>query len=126
MNPAVMRAEHNRSVPNDLQVPATVRHDREPAMSSHSRILLDGVAGHVQADGPDLVAGDGRRVAEADATSLPPVEPTKILCVHLNHVSRVREFQIQLSETPTYFQKPTSALNSHRGQVVRPERCQWL
>ena len=77
-------------------------------------------------DGDELVAGDGRRVAEADAVHLPPSEPSKILCVHLNHVSRVEEFQVSLPAAPTYFQKPTSALNGHRGDVVRPERCRWL
>jgi len=95
-------------------------------MASYSRILLDGAVTHVVADGDDLVARDGRRVVERDAVYLPPTEPSKILCVHLNHISRVREFQIQLTATPTYFQKPTSSLNSHRGQVVRPEGCQWL
>jgi 5-oxopent-3-ene-1,2,5-tricarboxylate decarboxylase/2-hydroxyhepta-2,4-diene-1,7-dioate isomerase len=65
-------------------------------------------------------------VAEADAVHRPPSEPSKILCVHLNHVSRVEEFQVSLPAAPTYFQKPTSALNGHRGDVVRPERCRWL
>jgi 5-oxopent-3-ene-1,2,5-tricarboxylate decarboxylase/2-hydroxyhepta-2,4-diene-1,7-dioate isomerase len=91
-----------------------------------ARILLDGVVTTVEPDGTDLVARDGRRIAEADAVYLPPSEPSKILCVHLNHVSRVREFQIDLTPAPTYFHKPTSALNSHRGQVVRPDRCRWL
>lgn len=95
-------------------------------MARYRRILLEGVATHVVPDGDELVAADGRRVAEADAIHLPPTEPSKIICVHLNHVSRVREFQIELSATPTYFHKPTSSLNAHRGQVVRPERCQWL
>lgn len=95
-------------------------------MARFSRILLDGAVTTVVPDGDDLVAGDGRRIAEASAVYLPPSEPSKILCVHLNHISRVREFQIQLSATPTYFQKPTSALNAHRGNVVRPERCRWL
>jgi 5-oxopent-3-ene-1,2,5-tricarboxylate decarboxylase/2-hydroxyhepta-2,4-diene-1,7-dioate isomerase len=54
------------------------------------------------------------------------VVPSKIVAVHLNHVSRVREFQIGLPDTPTYFHKPVSSLNSHRGAVVRPERCKWL
>src|SRR4029079_15531194 len=27
---------------------------------------------------------------------------------------------------PTYFHKPVTALNSHRGAVVRPEGCKWL
>ncbi|MFN6120327.1 MAG: fumarylacetoacetate hydrolase family protein [Actinomycetes bacterium] len=91
-----------------------------------SRILLEGAVTTVPPDGDELVAGDGRRIREADAVYLPPSEPSKILCVHLNHVSRVKEFQIQLTPTPTYFQKPTSALNAHRGHVVRPERCKWL
>ncbi len=95
-------------------------------MARFSRILLEGSVTTVTADGDDLVAGDGRRIPEADAIYLPPSEPSKILCVHLNHVSRVKEFQIELTKTPTYFQKPTTALNGHRGQVVRPERCKWL
>ncbi len=57
---------------------------------------------------------------------LPPVVPTKIIAVHLNHVSRVREFGVTLPAAPTYFHKPTSSLNSHRGHVVRPDGCQWL
>jgi 5-oxopent-3-ene-1,2,5-tricarboxylate decarboxylase/2-hydroxyhepta-2,4-diene-1,7-dioate isomerase len=95
-------------------------------MARFSRILLDGQVATVVPDGDHLVAGDGRRVLERDAIYLPPSEPSKILCVHLNHISRVREFQIQLTPTPTYFHKPTSALNTHRGDVVRPEGCQWL
>jgi len=90
------------------------------------RILLDGSVVPVVVDADELVAGDGRRVAEADAVHLPPSEPSKILCVHLNHVSRVNEFQVSLPAAPTYFHKPTSSLNSHRGDVVRPERCRWL
>lgn len=90
------------------------------------RILLEGSVTPVAVDGDELVAGDGRRVPEADALHLPPSEPSKILCVHLNHVSRVDEFQISLPSAPTYFHKPTSSLNGHRGDVVRPERCRWL
>lgn len=95
-------------------------------MTEHRRILLDGSAVAVVRDGDDLVAGDGRRVAVADAVHLPPVEPTKIICVHLNYVSRVEEFMTKLPSTPTYFHKPVTALNSHDGAVVRPEGCHWL
>ena len=95
-------------------------------MSEYRRILLEGVATPVTVDGDELIAGDGRRVAAAAAVHLPPSEPSKILCVHLNHISRVQEFQIQLPAAPTYFQKPLSALNAHGGSVVRPDRCKWL
>ncbi len=92
----------------------------------HRRILLDGAVVQVVRRGDALVAGDGREVGVDDAVHLPPVEPSKIIAVHLNHVSRVTEFQISLSSTPTYFHKPTSSLNSHRGAVVRPAGCKWL
>jgi 2-keto-4-pentenoate hydratase/2-oxohepta-3-ene-1,7-dioic acid hydratase in catechol pathway len=92
----------------------------------HRRILLDGAVVEVTRDGDDLVAADGRRVGVDDATHLPPVTPTKILCCHLNHVSRVREFQVSLPPAPTWFHKPVSALNSHGGAVVRPANCRYL
>jgi 5-oxopent-3-ene-1,2,5-tricarboxylate decarboxylase/2-hydroxyhepta-2,4-diene-1,7-dioate isomerase len=90
------------------------------------RILLDGATTTVQRDDQDLVAGDGRRIAITDATHLPPVIPSKILCVHLNYASRVEEFGTTLPAAPTFFHKPTSALNAHEGHVVRPLRCTWL
>jgi 5-oxopent-3-ene-1,2,5-tricarboxylate decarboxylase/2-hydroxyhepta-2,4-diene-1,7-dioate isomerase len=95
-------------------------------MTEYRRILLDGAVVQVLRDGDTLRAADGREVAIADAQHLWPVEPTKIVAVHLNHVSRVKEFQIGLPDTPTYFHKPISSLNAHRGAVVRPEGCKWL
>jgi 5-oxopent-3-ene-1,2,5-tricarboxylate decarboxylase / 2-hydroxyhepta-2,4-diene-1,7-dioate isomerase len=90
------------------------------------RILLDGNSTDVVLDGDTLVARDGRRVEAATATHLAPVSPTKILCCHLNHISRVREFGVELPPAPTYFHKPISALNSHGGAVVRPSNCKYL
>ena len=90
------------------------------------RILLDGNAVDVRVDGADLVAGDGPRVAIADAIHLPPVTPSKIVCVHLNYISRVKELMIGLPPAPTYFHKPVSALNAHDAAVVRPAGCKWL
>jgi 5-oxopent-3-ene-1,2,5-tricarboxylate decarboxylase/2-hydroxyhepta-2,4-diene-1,7-dioate isomerase len=92
----------------------------------YRRILLDGNVVDVVRDDDSLVAADGRRVEAATAVHLPPVSPTKILCCHLNHVSRVREFQIGLPPAPTWFQKPVSALNAHGGAVVRPANCHYL
>ena len=90
------------------------------------RILLDGNPVDVSRHGESLVAGDGREVAIADATHLPPVTPSKIICVHLNYISRVKEMQTTLPPAPTYFHKPVSALNSHDAAVVRPQGCEWL
>ena len=95
-------------------------------MAEFRRILLDGYPTQVTRDGEHLVAGDGRRVAIADAVHLPPVEPTKIIAVHLNYDSRTKEFMTKLPAAPTYFQKPVTAMNSHNAAVVRPQGCKWL
>lgn len=95
-------------------------------LREHRRILLDGTQVDVVVDGEELVAADGRRVAIAEARHLPPVLPSKIVCVHLNYLSRVKELMTELPPAPTYFHKPVSALNAHDAAVVRPERCKWL
>ena len=95
-------------------------------MSERRRILLDGSPTTVTTSGDRLVAPDGRSVATDEAVHLPPCSPSKIICVHLNHTSRVREFMATLPPAPTYFHKPTSSLLGHGGHVVRPERCRYL
>jgi 5-oxopent-3-ene-1,2,5-tricarboxylate decarboxylase/2-hydroxyhepta-2,4-diene-1,7-dioate isomerase len=95
-------------------------------MSETRRILLDGAVVEVVRHGETLVAGDGREVGVDDANHLPPTVPSKIIAVHLNYASRTEEFMTKLPSAPTYFQKPVTALNSHRGAVVRPQGCKWL
>ena len=95
-------------------------------MSEYRRILLSGYPTVVERQGEELVAADGRRIAIEEAIHLPPVEPRKIICVHLNYKSRVDEYMTKLPATPTYFHKPITALCGHGANVVRPKRCEWL
>ena len=95
-------------------------------MADIRRILLDGYPTVMVRDGDELVARDGRSIGVDEAVHLSPVEPTKIICCHLNHVSRVVEFGVSLPPAPTYFHKPVSALNAHGAAVVRPSNCKWL
>jgi 5-oxopent-3-ene-1,2,5-tricarboxylate decarboxylase / 2-hydroxyhepta-2,4-diene-1,7-dioate isomerase len=90
------------------------------------RIIFEGRPEWTSLEGDDLVLLDGRRVKEAAAVYLPPCDPTKIICIHLNYESRRLEFRAPPLTTPTYFQKPTTALNSHRGVLNRPANCQYL
>ena len=90
------------------------------------RILFEGRPEWTTVAGDDLLLMDGRRCREAEATYLPPCDPTKIICIHLNYDSRRVEFRAPELTTPTYFQKPTTALNSHRGMLNRPDNCQYL
>jgi 5-oxopent-3-ene-1,2,5-tricarboxylate decarboxylase/2-hydroxyhepta-2,4-diene-1,7-dioate isomerase len=90
------------------------------------RIVLEGEPAEVTRQGNVLVTSDGRHVPIDDATHLAPVHPSKIVCVHLNYESRVKEFLATLPPAPTYFHKPVTALNAHGGDVVRPPRCRFL
>jgi 5-oxopent-3-ene-1,2,5-tricarboxylate decarboxylase / 2-hydroxyhepta-2,4-diene-1,7-dioate isomerase len=90
------------------------------------RILLDGAPTTVTREDDELVAPDGRRMPLDDPIHLSPVEPTKVVCVHLNYESRRAEFQATLGPAPTYFHKPVSSLNAHGGEIVRPPRCRYL
>jgi 5-oxopent-3-ene-1,2,5-tricarboxylate decarboxylase/2-hydroxyhepta-2,4-diene-1,7-dioate isomerase len=95
-------------------------------MTEYRRILLHDRAVQARVEGDELVTADGERVAIADARHLAPVEPSKIIATHLTYRSRVDEFMTKLPPTPTYFQKPTSSLAAHLGEVVRPKRCKYL
>jgi len=90
------------------------------------RIVHEGTAQWVRPEGDHLRLGDGRTLPEAEATYLAPCEPTKIICIHLNYESRRIEFKAPKLVTPTYFQKPLTTLNAHRGAVCRPAGCKYL
>ena len=72
---------------------------------------------------------DDGRVVDADALAcLPPVEPTKIIAVHIAYRSRSVETRNKPkpSDTPTYFTKPPSSLNGHGGKILKPADCRYL
>jgi 5-oxopent-3-ene-1,2,5-tricarboxylate decarboxylase/2-hydroxyhepta-2,4-diene-1,7-dioate isomerase len=93
------------------------------------RIIHGGTAYSAERRDGRLHLDDGRTIAEADVRQhLPPCVPSKILCVHVNYSSRYFEFtgSDKVPATPTYFQKPVTALNAHGGELVRPEGCKYL
>lgn len=71
---------------------------------------------------------DGRTVDPASLAHLPPVSPSKILAVHISYSSRSYETRNKSrpTETPTYFTKPSTSLNGHNGQILKPADCQYL
>lgn len=90
------------------------------------RVDVDGEPFWGQRDGSEIVLDDGARLAEVDATYLAPVEPTKILAVHLTYRSRVEEYAARLPPQPSYFVKPPTTLNGHRGLLRRPKGARFL
>jgi len=96
------------------------------ALIETRRIVLDGGVLEVVRDEDDLVCADGRRIAARAAAHLPPVEPTKILCAHLNYRNRLAELKAVCPPAPNYFAKPPSCLLGHGGTVIRPKGCRFL
>jgi 5-oxopent-3-ene-1,2,5-tricarboxylate decarboxylase / 2-hydroxyhepta-2,4-diene-1,7-dioate isomerase len=91
------------------------------------RVVHGGRVHGCEVDGDRLILDDGRSIAEAGATYAPPATPTTIVCVHLNYRSRAVEFGVDLAGGhPTYFVKPATSINSHRGELVRPADCQLM
>jgi 5-oxopent-3-ene-1,2,5-tricarboxylate decarboxylase/2-hydroxyhepta-2,4-diene-1,7-dioate isomerase len=77
-------------------------------------------------DGDAIRLQDGRTIAEADAEYLAPVDPSKIIAVHLTYRSRLTEYAARTPAEPSYFLKPPTALNGHRRPIVRPRGTSFL
>ena len=91
-------------------------------------VMKDGSAYWVEFKDGLIVFADGRTCDERDVVHLPPCTPTKIVCVHVNYISRYFEFNntTKPPAPPTYFQKPLTALNSHKGELVRPADYKYM
>lgn len=77
-------------------------------------------------EGEQVVLDDGTRLAEADVTYLAPVQPSKVIAVHLTYRSRIEEYAARTPAYPSYFMKPPTTLNGHRGQIRRPAGTEFL
>lgn len=111
------------------ELPAVMRGPRV----ERRRVLIGGSAfwGTMVERGPDqgrLRLDDGRLLDADAATYLPPVDPSKIIAVHISYSSRSHETRNRPrpTESPTYFTKPTTALNGHGGQILKPADCRYL
>src|SRR5258707_13670148 len=83
---------------------------REAAMPEYRRIVLDGSVVQGRREGDDLLAGDGRRGAAADAGHLPPGVPAQIIPGQLNPPHRGPQFGPAPPPAPTYFHNTGSGV----------------
>ncbi len=60
-------------------------------MPEFRRMMVNGTISTVEVEANHFVWIDGRRFHVDDAIHLPPVQPTKVVCVHLNYRSRLYE-----------------------------------
>jgi 5-oxopent-3-ene-1,2,5-tricarboxylate decarboxylase/2-hydroxyhepta-2,4-diene-1,7-dioate isomerase len=90
------------------------------------RVLHDGEPAWGRREGDEIVLDSGARLPEAGAVHLAPAEPTKIIAVHLTYRSRLTEYAARTPANPSYFMKPPTTLNGHRGVVRRPAGTRFL
>jgi 2-keto-4-pentenoate hydratase/2-oxohepta-3-ene-1,7-dioic acid hydratase in catechol pathway len=94
--------------------------------SRRVRVEVEGAPEWGRLDGDEIVLDSGARVAEPKAVYLAPAEPTKIIAVHLTYRSRIEEYRARTPAEPSYFMKPPSALNGHRGAIRKPTGSMFL
>lgn len=90
------------------------------------RVALEGTVHTGRREGEQILLDDGRTIAESDAVYVAPVQPSKIIAVHLTYRSRIEEYRARTPPEPSYFMKPPSALNGHRGTINRPRGARFL
>jgi 5-oxopent-3-ene-1,2,5-tricarboxylate decarboxylase/2-hydroxyhepta-2,4-diene-1,7-dioate isomerase len=90
------------------------------------RVALDGVAAWGRREGDHIVLEDGRPLPEREAVYLAPIEPSKILAVHLSYRSRIEEYRARVPAEPSFFMKPPTTLAGHRGRIRRPRGTRFL
>lgn len=54
---------------------------------------------------------------------LPPIQPSKIICVGLNYSDHALELDMPLPDKPLIFLKPPSAIIGHLGKIIYPEQA---
>jgi len=95
--------------------------------------LVESVAGHNEITrlllhAPQTSAGDVEglpsrridRIPLAEASLLPPVEPSKIVCVGRNYREHAAELGNEVPQEPLLFFKPPSSLLPAGGTIIRP------
>jgi 5-oxopent-3-ene-1,2,5-tricarboxylate decarboxylase/2-hydroxyhepta-2,4-diene-1,7-dioate isomerase len=91
------------------------------------RVLHQGASAWGRHEGETVILDDGTELAAADVSWLPPVEPSKIIAVHLTYRSRLTEYRVRrMPAEPSYFMKPPTTLNGHLCEVRRPRGARFL
>ncbi len=55
-----------------------------------------------------------------DVEILPPVLPSKIVCIGRNYVAHAKELGNEVPESPLMFLKPSTAIIGHKGAIIYP------
>ncbi len=88
--------------------------------------LLEDKIGKIEGD----IFGEYRRfeanIPISEVRFLPPVIPSKIICLGRNYASHAVEHQVDVPEIPLIFLKPPSSLIGHGGKIVLPPQSKQV
>ncbi len=90
------------------------------------RVMHDGAPAWGRREAGEIVLDSGDRLLGGEAHYLAPAQPSKIIAVHLTYRSRVEEYAASPPAQPSYFMKPPTTLNGHRGVLRRPSGTRFL
>lgn len=71
---------------------------------------------------PDIqdFLGDGKIYDLSEIQILPPVRPSKVVCVGLNYRDHARELDMEIPDKPIIFIKPPTTVIGHLGAIIYP------
>lgn len=94
--------------------------------SVHSGWLLENKIGRIEGD----IFSNHRRfeanIPFMDVKLLPPVVPSKIICIGRNYASHAAEHKVDVPEIPLIFLKPTSSLIGNNDKIILPPQSKQV
>ncbi|MCW5874577.1 MAG: fumarylacetoacetate hydrolase family protein [Anaerolineales bacterium] len=88
--------------------------------------VLDDKAGPIEGDPYGAFQRGEATIPLAGLTLLPPVTPSKIVCVGRNYVAHAKELGNEVPEVPMLFLKPPSSVLAPGGTIVLPPQTQQV
>ncbi len=76
--------------------------------------------GHIEIKGKSLFV-EGKELPLDEISYLPPVNPSKIICIGANYMDHIREMNHEVPKNPVIFLKPPSAVIPHEGEILLPK-----
>ena len=85
---------------------------------SFDQLIVAQLDGHPISEGEVKLTGTHYRLAEVRL--LPPIVPTKVICIGKNYADHVEEMGGEKQAEPIIFLKPSTAVCGHGDPIVRP------
>ena len=62
----------------------------------------------------------GKEISFSGLALLPPVAPSKVVCVGLNYLDHIKEFNHEVPDSPVLFIKPSTSVIAPDATIIRP------